>query len=384
MTRQTEFLIVGAGPFGLSMAAHARDAGLDHLVVGRPMEFWQQHMPRGMLLRSACDWHLDAAGEHTIEGFLRTRNQVPADVEPLSLEFYLQYARWFQQQKQLEVLSTQVARLDSGNGSGRRFVATLEDGTEIEANQVLLALGFRDFKHVPHELAAMIPAGQMSHTCDLVQFEQLAGRRCLIVGGRQSAFEWAALLREHGAAEIHVCHRHDTPQFAPADWSWVTEMIEAIIAEPGWYRQLTDDERKAINARFWAEGRLKLEPWLKPRIDHPHVHLWPRSAIIDCQSLESGALRVELQNGRTLEVDHVILATGYQVDLDRVPLLAQGTVGGQLAVRNGFPVLDEHLQRSIPGLYFTSMPATQDFGAFFAFTVSVVASTKIIGRHLAS
>ena len=98
MTRQTEFLIVGAGPFGLSMAAHARDAGLDHLVVGRPMEFWQQHMPRGMLLRSACDWHLDAAGEHTIEGFLRTRNQVPADVEPLSLEFYLQYARWFQQQ----------------------------------------------------------------------------------------------------------------------------------------------------------------------------------------------------------------------------------------------------------------------------------------------
>jgi hypothetical protein len=77
-----------------------------------------------------------------------------------------------------------------------------------------------------------------------------------------------------------------------------------------------------------------------------------------------------------------VLATGYAVDISRVPLLARGNVLAQLRIEDNFPVLDDRLQTSTPGLFMTSMPATRDFGPFFGFTVSVRTSAKLIGRAL--
>ena len=71
--RSTELLVVGAGPFGLALAAEAAHQGIEHVVVGRPMWFWKERMPAGMRLRSASDWHLDVQGETTVEAFLATR-----------------------------------------------------------------------------------------------------------------------------------------------------------------------------------------------------------------------------------------------------------------------------------------------------------------------
>lgn len=99
-----ELLIIGAGPFGLALAAEAQALGIDHRVVGKPMEFWEENMPQGMYLRSACDWHLDPRDSATIERFLADQGLTPADVEPLALTFYLAYARWFQEQKAITPL----------------------------------------------------------------------------------------------------------------------------------------------------------------------------------------------------------------------------------------------------------------------------------------
>ena len=71
MTSITNLLIIGAGPFGLAVAAQAAHEGVEHVIVGKPMEFWLRNMPKGMLLRSACDWHLDPLNVHTIETYLR-------------------------------------------------------------------------------------------------------------------------------------------------------------------------------------------------------------------------------------------------------------------------------------------------------------------------
>jgi hypothetical protein len=89
------FLIVGARPFGLAMSAQARALGIDHVLLGQPMSFWKHHMPAGMILRSGCDWHLDPGERDTIERFLQTRGDTPSDAEPLSLDLYLEYAKWF-------------------------------------------------------------------------------------------------------------------------------------------------------------------------------------------------------------------------------------------------------------------------------------------------
>jgi len=42
---QTQFLVIGAGPYGLAAAAYAQSRGIDVHVIGKPMEFWATQMP---------------------------------------------------------------------------------------------------------------------------------------------------------------------------------------------------------------------------------------------------------------------------------------------------------------------------------------------------
>jgi hypothetical protein len=59
-------------------------------------------MPKGMFLRSGCDWHLDPQNVHTIEAYLQELGKTASKVGPLSLEFYLDFVDWFQSQKRIE------------------------------------------------------------------------------------------------------------------------------------------------------------------------------------------------------------------------------------------------------------------------------------------
>jgi cation diffusion facilitator CzcD-associated flavoprotein CzcO len=378
----TDLLIIGAGPFGLSMAAHARHLGIEHIIVGEPMHFWRAHMPDGMYLRSDSTWHLDPEVVDTIEAFLHTRGMTPAQATPLSRELYLEYARWFQARKHIDPVRRTIERLDAGGN--RRFRATLGDGRAIEADNVLLALGFAHFKHVPDDLAMLLPAGRFEHTCDFVDFRDVRDRRFLIVGGRQSAYEWAALLAEADAAMVHVAHRHDSPAFTTSDWAWVDPLVNLLVENPGWYARLSKADQESVSHRLWSEGRLKLEPWLAARVRRDSIRIWPRTGLTAC--VESGrafAITLDGAGGaQVVEVDHVVLATGYKVDAARVPLLARGDLLPRLLTDNGMPVLDAHLESSIPGLYLTSLMAVRDFGPFLGFTVAVRASAKLVGEAI--
>jgi cation diffusion facilitator CzcD-associated flavoprotein CzcO len=381
MTEKTvDTVIVGAGPYGLALAAYATHLGIDHLVLGDAMGFWRENMPGGMYLRSASDWHLDPLNVHTIEAYAATLGKTALDIEPISRDFYLDYANWFQEQKGLVPLAETVVRLDRRADGG--FSLAMANGDAIVAQRVVLALGFGTFSHVPGEIASLLPDDSYGHTRDEVDFSDVAGVRCLIVGGRQSAYEWAALMGEAGASEIHIVHRHPAPAFAVADWSWVGPMVDGMIDEPEWYRRLPQGERDEIGRRLYAEGRLKLEPWLQARIEREGIHVWANRQIAACMRTGAGDLRVTLSDGEVVDVDRIILATGYKVQIDRLPLLASGNVLPLLETRNGFPVLDEGFQTSVPGLYITSMPATQDFGPFFAFTIAARMSARVIGRNL--
>src|SRR5215208_6011277 len=323
----TPLLVIGAGPYGLATAAYAKRLGIEQLVVGEPMAFWHESMPTRMFLRSGPDWHLDATGVHTFMAYLEERGINPT---------------------------------------------------------VVAAPGISHFTIVPEWVERCLSPERWSHTCHLVRFDHLRGKRCLIVGGRQSAFEWAALLAEEGAEDVHIVHRHDPPEFTASDWHFVDELMEHTLTVPGWFRYLPADEHEAIGRRFWAEGRLKLEPWLTSRLDKPSVHRWPHASVEACRESPDGEIEVELSNGTRLAVDYVILATGYKADMTKVPYLA-GVID-RLELADGFPILDEHFQSSLEGLFITGFPATRDFGPFFGFVrgcpVAATLTTKGLTKVL--
>jgi thioredoxin reductase len=359
----TPLLVIGAGPYGLATAACARRAGIEELVVGEPMAFWRENMPAGMFLRSGADWHLDAAGVHTFMAFLKERRIDPSDVDPIPVALFLDYTEWFEEKAGVDVLPDLVRDLSKIDG---HFEATLESGRHVTADAVVAAPGISHFTNIPEWVERCLSPERWSHTCHLVRFDELRGKRCLIVGGRQSAFEWAALLADGDAEEIHVVYRHDTPDFAPADWSFVDEMMDLSLTVPGWFRNLPTDEREAIGSRFWAEGRLKLEPWLTTRLDKPSVHNWSDASITACREAPGGEIEVGLSGGTRLAVDYVVLATGYKVDMTKVPYLS-GVIDRLELADGGFPVLDDNFQSSLEGLFITGFPATRAFGPFFGF-----------------
>ncbi len=364
-------LVIGAGPYGVATAARAIERGIETIVVGAPMAFWREHMPQGMFLRSGPDWHLDAAGVHTFEAFLEEQEIALSDVDPIPIRVFLDYATWFQDNKGVVVRENLVTQLIH---KGKAFEVLLDSGERITAGAVVAAPGIRHFQQLPPWAGSLSP-GVGAHTCDLVDFEDLRGARVLIVGGRQSAYEWAALIGEQGAERIDIVHRHDIPRFERVSWKFVDDYVDSMIAVRGWWRALSHSERERITRQFWDAGRLTLEWWLIPRLAGDRFHWWPGTSVIDI-SEGTGAAVAELSNGERLVVDRIVFATGYKANLRNVPFL--GGVVDKIDLIDGFPVLDAAFQSSVAGLYVTGFAATRDFGPFLGFTKACPAAATLI------
>ena len=379
-------VVIGGGPYGIATAATAIEKGIETVVLGRPLGFWTDNMPEGMYLRSGPDWHLDASGVHTFEAFLEERGIGAAEIDPVPIGVFRDYARWFQREKAVVVderLVTSVV-LDGHAGQGdepnrRRFQVRLDDETELVADAVVAAPGVRYFQNLP-DWSAGLPAGLCSHTCDLVRFHDFDGARVLIVGGRQSAYEWAALIGEHGAQQVDIVHRHEVPRFERVSWRFADEYVERTVASPGWWRSLPASDQQAIARQFWEVGRLTLEWWLRPRLQGERFRRRPGTSVVTASTDGAGAARVQLSDGTELAVDRIVLATGYKADLARVPYLTE--VLPLVATADGFPRLDDAFQTSLSGLFMPGFIGTRDFGPFFGFTKGCPAAADLVVRGL--
>jgi thioredoxin reductase len=370
MPDRTDLLVVGAGPYAYAAAAFAGENGIETRIVGHPMAFWRRHMPADMFLRSGPDWHLDGSGEHTFEAFFEDRGMRPEDFDPIPISVFLDYTEWFRECKWLdpdERLVTSLTEADTG------FVATLDDGATITADKVLAAPGVRHFRNLP-EWYGDIPPARRSHTCELVSFDSLAGARVVIIGGRQSAYEWAALLCDHGAEHVDVVHRHSTPKFAKVSWGFVDQYVDLTLTHRGWWRGLSVGRQREIAAEFWQVGRLTLEPWLVPRIPDAVVTSHPGCAVVNTAVSEHD-VTLTLSDGAALTADHVVFASGYRADVGSLPYL--GGVVDRISVTEGFAALTEGFETSLPGLYLTGFAATRDFGPFYGFTKGCPSAARI-------
>jgi FAD-dependent urate hydroxylase len=377
----TQFLVIGAGPYSLATAAYTKHLGVETTVVGKPLDFWKTNMPRGMFLRSGPDWHLDARDVNTFEAYLQTRGLTHQQIKPVPLDTFLDYVSWFMGQYDLQTHPAYVTRLEKSNGG---YTATLDDGSLMHAEQVLLGLGFAFFKHAPRELVEKLPEGSYVHTCDTVDFEFYRGKRVLIVGGRQSAFEWAAMIHERGAQEVHITHRHATPRFEEPNWNWVQPLVRRTLDDHAWWRKLTPEEQEKIRHDFWAVGRLTLEAWLDARVHQPTITIHEKTVMVAVNAREDKTFDVLLDDNSQFNVHHIILATGYRPNVSNVTFLDRATILNSLETAEGFPNLGTEFQTTLPNLYVTGLAATRDFGPFFGFTVACPVSAKIIGDQVAS
>src|SRR5215469_11218294 len=113
-------LIIGAGPFGLSLSAHLRGRNISHRIVGRPMNSWRAHMPKGMNLKSepyGSHFSAPSAG-YDIAAYCRTYGyEYVKRLGPLPLQRFLGYGDWFTSQLVPDVSDATVTEIAAA-GSG--------------------------------------------------------------------------------------------------------------------------------------------------------------------------------------------------------------------------------------------------------------------------
>jgi FAD-dependent urate hydroxylase len=389
--RASEVLIIGAGPYGLSISTHLRERGIDHLIVGRPMDTWRTHMPAGMYLKSetfGTDMSCPQAG-YDLAGYSRSeRIEGIGRGKPLPLERFLDYADWYIKQLVPDVSDVTATEIKAVNGG---FRVAFADAEPVTARSVVLATGVLPHFFIPAELSSL-PSELVSHTADHHRFDQFRGRRVAIVGAGSSALETAALLHEAGGEVQLVVRCPDSPIWGgkPMPLTPLVRLRENRLCE-GWkcpfWNSPTAFRRLPQGMRV-EKARTVLGPlgawWLRDRVEGV-VEILGKTHVRGAEPNGSGVRLLLDGPGRSsLEVDHVIAGTGFRIDLARLAYLPDD-LRARIATRGGYPVLTRAAESTVPGLYFVGASAAFGLGPsmrFIAGTHNVAAQlTRSVARR---
>ena len=376
-----DVIVIGAGPYGLSAAAELRAAGANVRVLGSPMSFWMHNMPKGMLLRSP--WaasHIGAPRSAlSLHAFERARGVRLA--RPVPLSDFVTYGHWFRERAVPDVDPRQAERVEPIDGG---FRVRVDDGETLQCRRVVVAAGIAAFAKRP-PVFDTLPLHLASHSSEHDDLTRFAGQRVVVIGRGQSGSEFAVLLRE-GGAEVEVISRGGGLRWvgrAPHEGMVGRLLFDRTDVGPLLLSHLI--ARPTMLQRFpaWVQResiRQALDPgaslWLRPRTDGVVV---TRNTQVVEATRSNGHVALRLDDGTRREVAHVLLATGYRVDVRLYPFL-DATLLARLRCVDGHPVLDAGFQSSVRGLHFVGAPATHSFGPLLRFVSGTEFATRALVR----
>ncbi|OEJ35706.1 NAD(P)-binding domain-containing protein [Streptomyces subrutilus] len=375
-----DLVVVGAGPYGLSIAAHAAGAGLDVRLLGRPMASWRDHMPEGMYLKSE-PWSSNLSapgGRHTLAEYCATRGLVAEHGTPLPIGTFGDYGMWFARQAAPAVEEVTVTEV-TPQGDG--FLVHTAEGPPLLTRTVALAVGVMPFAHHPRTLREL-PPGHYSHSSAHRDLTRFAGLEVAVLGAGQAALETAALLAEQGARPCLVARR------ARLNWNAVPQPLSRpplrALRDPhsglgtgwrGWaWSELPWAVRRLPAATRERIAATALGPagawWLRERFERRVPVLLGHRLHRAVAAGDRTRLGLIAGSGESVVLDtaHVIAATGFTPDLARLELLDAGLraalerVGG-----SGTPELSPGFESSWPGLFFAGLLTAPSFGPSMRF-----------------
>ena len=391
----TDTVIIGAGPYGLSLAAQLQAAATEFRIFGTSMHFWSNHMPCGMRLKSegfASDLY-DAGSEFTLKAYCAENGIEYRDIGlPVPLGTFVAYGREFQRRYVPRLEDVQVLSLSRRHAGFRLQTST---GEIVSARRVVIAAGILNFAYVPPPLT-QLPTELVSHSSAHSDLTRFRDRRVAVVGAGASALDLAALLLDAGA-KVDLIARRSAIAFhdAPIEPRPLLQKLRAPRSGlgTGWRSRMCADAPIVFHAMPQSFRIRVVERHLGPApgwfvrdavIGRLPMHL--SASLTNAQVVDDGVrLSLNQQNvGDTqLEVDHVIAATGYRVDLSKIPFIEQELLAEMNKV-DGTPVLSRHFESpSVPGLYIIGAAAANSFGPLLRFAYGAKFAAKRVASRLA-
>jgi FAD-dependent urate hydroxylase len=383
---KSDVVVIGAGPYGLSAAAHLNANGVNVRVFGETMSFWDRNMPLGMCLRSPWEASQlsDPRRSLTIDAFQTVTGETVS--RPIPLARFVAYGRWFQSHAVPNLEERKVAEIEKDMAG---FRVLLTDGEVVRCGRVIIAGGIGPFAARPPQFLG-IPRDLASHSSEQKDLGRFRGQRVVVIGGGQSALESAALLHECHA-EVELLVREST-----VDWTWQRPWLHTFrpvgvvlyawpdvgpafishaVARPDLYRMLPrwlQDSWRAKSVRANGVG------WLKPRLRD--VKVSTGRAVLSAVACGS-QVELKLSDGSERIVNHVLLATGYQIDVRKYEFLSQSLTSA-IRLINGYPVLGRGFESSVPGLHFLGAPAVYSYGPLMRFVAGADFAARAVSQSV--
>ncbi len=399
-----DVVVLGAGPYGLSCAAHLRRVkGLEIRVFGEVMSFWSNHMPKGMVLRSPrVASHLsDPDSALSIEAFQsavgRRLGAIPPPAvtgdwslkmmsERLPVEDFIDYGHWFARQADLPIDPRMIERIEP-DPAGYRL--TLDHGETLMARRVVVAGGVKPFACKPQVFAGL-PRTLVSHTSEVTDLGQFRDKEVLIVGGGQSALEGAALCHEAGVRVTVAVREPQVRWFWQKPWmhtgmlGWMLygpsdvgpALVSQLAERPSMFRRLPRSVQDKWGVRSICPGA---SAWVKERLGQVQIYT---GCVVESARARGERLCVRFNDGSERVVDHVLLGTGYQVNISGYPFLSTSLLE-RIARVNGFPRLDRAFESSAPGLHFIGAAAAWSYGPLMRFVAGTKFASQTVARAIA-
>jgi hypothetical protein len=386
--------IIGAGPYGLSLAAHFAAWKIEHRIFGRPMLFWSNIAKAGgeRYLKSYC---FGTNISSPTPGYAFADYSRPRGLEtfePCPMSQFADYGKWFQENNVPWVEPVDVA---SVSRNSQRFVVTLTNGERFTASHVVAATGLACFATKPKMLDAL-PRQLCTHTADIESFAPFKGMKIAVIGAGQSALEAAALLHEAGAFPQLLIREpevlwHQQITLNRSLWRRLRSPISglgtgpkawALTNMPGALHHAPEGWRTSFVKRHLpAEGAW----WLRKRVEGL-IPISLNSTVIDARETGSGiSLRLDVrgESQRDLQVDCVVAGTGYHINVDRLGFLDKDLRGAIQRIE-GSPRLNAGFESSVPGLTFAGPTSAMSFGPLFRFVIGTEYTARTIAARLGS
>ncbi len=392
MAGSTENLIIGAGPYGMSLAAYLRAGRADFRIIGSPMAPWCTAMPAGMFLKSEgfASTLFEPSRRFTLGAYCAEQGLPYADIgEPVRLETFIAYGLAFQQ-RLVPNLEDRLAVDVQQTGDG--FKVACADGGTIRARRLIMASGILHFSHIPLELRAL-PAALVSHSSDHHDLSRFRGQDVVVIGAGASAMDLAASLRHAGARATVIARRPLVRFQTPLGERSLLDKIRApmTVVGPGWksvfcteapllFHFLSDRFRTDVVRRYLGPA----PGWFARKHVEGHVPIMTGTTISGMRQIGARAeLTLAGGNHQTSKVtaDHVIAATGFRVDVDRIDFL-DARLRKRIDRVDGFPRLSRKFESSVPGLYFIGLASANSFGPMVRFAAGAGFTARRLARVL--
>jgi cation diffusion facilitator CzcD-associated flavoprotein CzcO len=390
---QSDITVIGAGPYGLSIAAHLKAQGADFRIFGRPMYTWRTNMPKGMHLKSeGFASSLSDPSGFTIEAYCKENNLPYHDTDlPVPLEVFSAYGMEFQRRLVGQLDTNMVESIERSSDG---FRVQVQGGKFYSSRRVVVASGLTNYEFTPPILAAL-PDEVMTHSArhsDVVEFR---GREVIVVGAGSSAIDLAAALHQAGA-KVQVVARRAKIRFHDPPTGEKPSLIQR-------FRHPKTGIGSGWTAYFLANAPHIFQRMpLRYRLHKVRTVLGPapgwfvKEQVVGKMPLLVGhnVVGAEARNGRvflkvtdsdgnqkTIEADHVISATGYKVNIDRLPFL-DTDIRNSIKTVERTPVLNSYFESSVRGLYFVGVSAANSFGPLLRFACGADFTARRVSHHL--